>query len=186
MENEDKEIVERVINGEVGLFELLVKKYENGIVGFIYKIVLNYEDAVELAQETFIKLYSSLDKYDPKFKFSTWLFTIAKNKTIDFLRSNKYENNFDDSRKIKPNRFSDITKNPEEELLKNEFYEKVILIIDELPIEYKEVITLRYLNNFSYNEISEITDLPLGTVKNRIFRAKILIREIFEKKFGKI
>ncbi len=190
MENEDKKIVEMILAGDTSLFEDIIKKYEKSVVGFIYKMVFDYEDALELAQETFMKVFSSLKMYDPSYKFSTWLFTIARNKAIDFLRGGKYKNSYDDRLKIKSNGqnmpFSTDLKSPEDNFFVRDNYEKLLLIIEELPVEYREVITLRYMNNLSYGEIAKITNLPLGTVKNRLFRAKILIRENFERKFGKI
>ena len=153
----------------------------NAIINFIFRMVGNYEDAAELSQDVFIKAYSSLASYDSSYRFSTWLFRIATNRAIDFLRKKRVpvvsmEGPDEDTTP----QYSDEGPSPLDEIETDRV--KVLLsdAIQQLPPDYREVIVLYHVNEVSYEQIATITGLPLGTVKNRIFRARQMMRRILE------
>ncbi len=182
MADQDSTLVRWALQGDVDAFAEIVKRYETAIVNYIYWMVLNREDALDIAQDVFIKVYQSLEKFNPTYKFSSWLFTVAKNCTIDALR--KSQKNLvsleealgeDESGPGLQIEDSD-SPNPERLLLNKELGFHLKEALSELPSVYREVIILRHVQDKSYEEISEILELPLGTVKNRIFRAREILR----------
>lgn len=178
---EELKVIEAVLEGDVDRFEALVNRYQKPIINFIFRMVGNYEDATELAQEVFIKSYVSLASYNRQYRFSTWLFRIATNRAIDFLRKRRVpvvsmEGDHDD---YTPQFEGDISS-PLERMESNRVRVLLNDAIQQLPPDYREVIVLYHINEVSYEEIAEITDLPLGTVKNRIFRARKMMKKILE------
>lgn len=178
---EELQVIDAVLKGDVDQFEVLVSRYQKPIINFVFRMVGNYEDATELAQDVFIKSYVSLSGFNRQYRFSTWLFRIATNRAIDFLRKRKVavvsmEGDYEDyTPQYKSNGNSPLETLEDGRL-------KMLLgdAIQQLPLEYREVIVLYHINEESYEEISKITDLPLGTVKNRIFRARKMLKKILE------
>ncbi len=184
----DEQVVFRILAGEKELFSDLLLKFQKGVFNFIYRMVGHYELANDLTQEAFMKAYLSLDKFDNRYKFSTWIFSIASNLTIDYLRKKKiaalsYDRNQDSSQRSLIDRLRSQGHTPIEELEHNELKTKIQESIDKLSPEYREIILLRHMNNFSYEDIASITGLPLGTVKNRIFRARQILKEYLNPYF---
>jgi RNA polymerase sigma-70 factor (ECF subfamily) len=144
-------------------------------------MVGNYETALDLTQEVFIKVYSSLGRYNPEFKFSTWIYKIASNTAIDYLRKQSvtvsplYMVSGDDEEFELP--IPAKGPSPERALERTERSAQIEEAISKLPPRYRELIVLRHVSEFSYDEIAEVTGLPLGTVKNRIFRAREAMRK---------
>lgn len=167
MENE-KEIIKEIISGKKELYEVLVKEYQQNIYNLAWRMTGNIEDAKDLTQETFMKAYLYLKSYNSKFKFQSWLYKITTNLCRDFKK--KYSNEFKDL---------SITNssNKEVNLLKSEIYQTIL----ELPREYKEIIILRHIQGLSYEEISDILNISLGTVKSRIYRAREIFKKFFQK-----
>ena len=183
MERTDTEIIGRILKGKKEDFETLVKKYQASIINYVYRMIGDYESAVDLSQEVFLKVYLSLDKYDKKFRFSTWLYKIASNLTIDHLRKRKLKTLSIDSGRRGENdlhSFEIPSRNPGPDslYLTKDLRERIERSLRALPEEYREILTLRHINGLSYNEIAAITSLPPGTVKNRIFRARRKLKEI--------
>ena len=177
----EQQVIEAVLAGDTDRFEKLVRRYQKPIINFIFRMVGNYEDAAELSQDVFIKAYSSLASYDSSYRFSTWLFRIATNRAIDFLRKKRVpvvsmEGPDEDTTP----QYSDEGPSPLDEIETDRV--KVLLsdAIQQLPPDYREVIVLYHVNEVSYEQIATITGLPLGTVKNRIFRARQMMRRILE------
>lgn len=183
MSDQDRPLVKRVLRGDPDAFTVLVRRYESAIVNYIYWIVLNREDALDIAQEAFLKAYLSLEKYNPEFKFSTWLFTIAKNAAIDFLRKSNpammaLDVEPDEGEHREVLHLADGKAiSPEESLVRSEVGKQVGAAVNCLPLAYREVLIMRHLYELAYEEIAEILKLPLGTVKNRLFRARELLRD---------
>lgn len=144
-------------------------------------MVGNYETALDLSQEVFIKVYGSLDRYNPDFKFSTWIYKIASNTAIDYLRKQSvpvtslYSVSGDDEEFELP--IPSKNPSPERVLEHSERSAQIEEVISKLPPRYRELIVLRHVSELSYDEIAEVTGLPLGTVKNRIFRAREAMRK---------
>ncbi|EOR94945.1 RNA polymerase sigma factor SigW [Arcticibacter svalbardensis MN12-7] len=175
--------VVRAREGDQKAYAELMQRYKDSIYFMAIKMVNNRDDAMDLTIETFAKAFENLEKYKPDFAFSTWLFRIATNNCIDFIRKKRLNvvsmNAMED--KEGEERFYDIKSdvlNPEERAIKKQQKETLQLIVDKLPLRYKVLINLRYFEEMSYEEISKQLDLPLGTVKAQLFRARDLLANI--------
>lgn len=177
----DTELVARAATGEGACFDRLVERYHRQIANFVFRMVGNYETALDLSQEVFIKVYGSLERYNPEFKFSTWIYKIASNTAIDHLRKQSvpvtslYSVSGDDEEFELP--IPAKGPSPERALEHSERSAQIEEVISKLPPRYRELIVLRHVSELSYDEIAEVTGLPLGTVKNRIFRAREAMRK---------
>lgn len=177
----DYELVKKCLDGEKEYFSEIITRYKNLVYAVILKMINNKEDANDLAQETFIKIYKNLDKYYPSFKFSTWIVKVTTNNVIDYHRKKKYETVSMEDIDYKIG----VSSSPEEDCINNEERLYLNKLIDELPEIYKVPIILYHKQGFSYQEIAEIINEPLSKVKNRIFRArKILKKEILKMREG--
>jgi RNA polymerase sigma-70 factor (ECF subfamily) len=179
----DTELVVRALSGREDGFEELVRRYQRPIVAYVYRMVGDYDAALDLAQEVFIKVYNSLGRYRPEFKFSTWIYRIAHNAAIDHLRrqgaARIEEMEVEGSEGTtfeKPLASKALT--PEQETERGEQRAEIEEVVAQLSPAYRELIVLRHSHDLSYDEIAEVTSLPLGTVKNRIFRAREAMREL--------
>ncbi|MCT4584962.1 MAG: sigma-70 family RNA polymerase sigma factor [Peptostreptococcaceae bacterium] len=164
-------------------FEGLVLEYEKYAFNIAYRICNNIEDAKDITQDAFVKAYKNFDKFKGNSKFSTWLYRIVTNTALDFVRKNKenlnYEENIDYEVKLNENHV-------EKELEKKELKEVLKESINELKLNYKTMIVLRDLNGLSYDEISNITNESLGTVKSRINRGRKELQKILKRKGVKV
>jgi RNA polymerase sigma-70 factor (ECF subfamily) len=177
----DEEIIEKIKDGSVELFEVIVTRYQRKLINYIYRMINDFESAMELCQEVFIKVYNSLDKYNPSYKFTTWIHRISSNATIDWMRKKKIDAYSldgpvgEDSLPLTHQIASkDLT--PLETLEMGQLQARIEAAIEELPLIYKQLIILRHINELSYEEIASTVDLPLGTVKNRIFRGREMLK----------
>lgn len=178
----DRDLVATATNGAEGSFEELVRRYQRPISAYVYRMVGDYESALDLTQEIFIKVYGSLARYRPEFKFSTWIYKIAHNSAVDHLRRNAgRERSL--SRGLEGDQY-DLpiecgSLSPEQESERKERRLEIEAVVRSLPNAYRELIVLRHSQDLTYEEIVEITALPLGTVKNRLFRAREMMRQQF-------
>ncbi len=177
----DQEVVQSVLAGDRDAFAALVERYQKGLVTYIYHMVHHYEEALELTQEVFVKVYENLNRYDGQFKFSTWLYKIASNHTIDHLRRQHPPTTSLQQSQDNPDQpeipLESATLSPQDAYHNKKLLEEVQKAVDELPASYRELIILRHFNFRSYEEMAKITGLPVGTVKNRIFRARQILME---------
>src|SRR5882724_2782419 len=177
----DNDLIKRTVAGDEESFAILEKRYHRHIVNVIYRMVGNFETSLDLAQEVFFKAYKALNRFDPKFKFSTWLYRVAMNAAIDYHRKREITTTPMD---ITVDEQSDSFElqmpsdeiSPEQRVFQHEAAEQISKVIAQLPGEYRDLIALRYTNDLSYSEIAEQTGMPLGTVKNRLFRAHQMLR----------
>lgn len=175
----DFELVSTAIAGREAGFEELVRRYQRPIAAYVYRMVGDYDSALDLTQEVFIKVYNSLARYRSEYKFSTWIYKIAHNAAIDFLRRHAVREQAltigvdGDQREmvIESRRLT-----PEQESEREELRSEIEAVVRLLPATYRELIVLRHSHDLSYDEIAEVTALPLGTVKNRLFRAREAMR----------
>lgn len=180
--NEDADLVRRCLSGDQRACRDLVRRYERPVYSVLMRVVRRSEDAEDLVQETFVKVFKALDRYDPERPFAAWIFTIASRLAIDHFRRRRVQTvslNVTDPGSgedrtmdvedpgLKPD---EITSNAEEELQTSE-------LIDSLPEHYRIVVLLRHQQDLSYEEIAEALHLPLGTVKARIHRARALLKD---------
>src|SRR5512147_1861214 len=167
-ELEDGEIVRRVLAGEEDLFELLVRRYQVRVVSHVTRMVGSRDDALDLAQEIFLKVFQALDRFNPAYKFSTWLFRIAGNAAIDHLRKRRprtvpLETPDPDG---PPGQFQAEQRSnwldPYGELRNTERGQAIHRAIQELPADFRELIALRHFAGLSYEEIADVKKMPLG------------------------
>jgi RNA polymerase sigma-70 factor (ECF subfamily) len=178
----DSELVTSAAEGHEEGFEELVRRYQRPISAYVYRMVGDYDAALDLTQEVFIKVYGSLSRYKPEFKFSTWIYKIAHNAAVDHLRrfstrEQSLVHEFEGEQLEVP--IESRRPSPEQESEREERRAEIEAVVRQLPSAYKELIILRHSHDLSYDEIAEITGLPLGTVKNRLFRARDVMRQEF-------
>lgn len=178
----DVELIAKAIRGREDGFEELVRRYQRPITGYVYRMLNDYDASLDVTQEVFIKVYNSLERYSSDYKFSTWLYRIAHNAAIDYMRRNSHNSqsleaqNADGSYQLQ---IESKNPTPEQERERTEWRNEIDAVVKCLPTAYRELILLRHSQDLSYDEIAEITELPLGTVKNRLFRAREMMREMF-------
>ncbi len=184
--DEDKELVERTIKGEKEAFEMIIQKYQHPLLNYIGRTVGERELALDFTQEVFIRTYSSLHSYKPQYKFSTWLFKIASNFIIDYWRKKKIDafslDQKDRDNDLPPLQVSDEEPSIVKKLEFSELKERIEQALEKIPAPLREVFVWRHINEFSYEEMAEIKGLPVGTIKNRVFQARELIRKHLEEK----
>ncbi len=185
--DEDKELIEKTLSGEKEAFEMIIRKYQRHVFNYIGRMVGERELALDFTQEVFIKTYSSLQSFKPQYKFRTWLFKIASNFVIDYWRKKKIEAYSIDKPVARDYDALPLQIPDEEPSLAKKFEtaqlrKKIESALEEIPSALRELFVWRHINEFSYDEIAEIKGLPVGTVKNRVFQAKEMIRRLLEKK----
>ena len=179
----DPELVSEALRGGEDAFATLIGRYQRGIVNYIYRMCGNYDTALELAQETFLKVHLSLADYDTQYKFSTWIYRIAHNQTIDLLRRKQprtvaIEAPVETDEGPRERQYANGEQSALERMLDDEEWARIASAIARLPDGLRELIVLRHVNLRSYQEIARITGMPLGTVKNRIFLGRIELRKL--------
>jgi len=183
----DYQLVLRARKGDQNAFAELLQRYWDSIFFMLLKMVHNKDDAEDLTIEAFGKAFKNLDYYEPTYAFSTWLFKIANNNTIDFIRKQKGKNISIDSQgphadDDNPLQLQSDTMDPEEKLIHQQKSILLRTVVKQLKPRYSRLVELRYYYEYSYEEIAEELHLPLGTVKAQLFRAKILLYNILKNK----
>lgn len=184
---QDFKLVCAAVDGDQVAYKQLMDLYKHSVYNHLYKMVKNAEDAEDLTIEAFGKAFNKLSTYTPNFAFSTWLFTIATNNCIDHIRKKRIEtlsidalidseSKQDFSSNVKCSRF-----NPEEQIIKKQRVTMVREIISQLNDKYRTMIELRFFDELSYEEIAAELQIPLGTVKAQLFRAKELLYNYLKK-----
>jgi RNA polymerase sigma-70 factor (ECF subfamily) len=168
----------------------LMGRYKDSVYFMLLKMVNNSDDAEDLTIETFSKAFKRLDQYTPQFAFSTWLFKIASNHSIDFIRKKRIKavsidqgfSNEDGESYVIPVKEDGL--DPEESMQKDERVQRMRDVVEKLKPRYKRLVELRYFEEKSYEEISEILELPLGTVKAQLFRARDFMFDLMKTTKG--
>jgi RNA polymerase sigma-70 factor (ECF subfamily) len=177
----DERLVELSLDGDEDAFGVLVRRYQRRLTAFLSQLVGDMELARELSQEAFVRAWSALERFNPKYRFSTWLFRIAHNLGIDQLRRRRLlttplyrtDTEGDEVEVVVP----DLDKDPLGHLENRALASELREVIDGLRPEYRELVLLRHFGGLSYQEIADFTDMPLGTVKNKLFRAHSVLRK---------
>ncbi|MFI5181630.1 MAG: RNA polymerase sigma factor [Thermoanaerobaculia bacterium] len=185
-ERDDADLIRRILAGDDSQFETLVTRYQTRVFRFITRFTRDAEDARDVAQEVFLKVYGALDGYDPRYRFSTWLFRIAGNAAIDHLRRRRgrtipletLPDQDGETHRIDPR---DERPDPLEDLSRHRQRQAIDAAIEKLPDDYRELISLRHYGELPYEEISELKGMPLGTVKNKLFRARQALRDLLPR-----
>ena len=179
----DEALVRSVLSGDRDRFELLVGRYQTRLVNYLYRMVRNLEEAHDLTQEVFIRVYQALDRYDSQYRFSTWLFRVAQNAAIDVIRKRRIQlvpltRRADEGGEAMVDlELPDGQPSALESLQGRELDASIRAAIDTLPWEYRELILLRHYGELAYEEIAEVKAMPLGTVKNKLFRARQMLKQ---------
>lgn len=178
---DEREIIERVLAGDNDAFGLLVEAYQTRVYNLALRLCGNRDDAFDLAQESFFRAWRSLSGFQFESSFSTWLFRLCSNICLDWLRAKKRRptvslTSVDDEGEESQLELPDPGKSPEELLLAAEEREALARAMNQLPVEYREILTLRAIHDLSYTEIAEILKIKEGTVKSRLSRARLALR----------
>ncbi len=177
----DERLVELALDSDEEAFELLVKRYQRRLTAFLSQLVGDVELAKELTQEAFIRAWKALERYDSTYRFSTWIFRIGHNLGIDHLRRRRLKT----VPIIREDRegaeievvLVDQAKDPLGHLKNSELAGVLRQAIEGLRPEYRELVLLRHFGGLSYQEIADLEGMPLGTVKNKLFRAHSVLRK---------
>ncbi|MEK7129418.1 MAG: sigma-70 family RNA polymerase sigma factor [Patescibacteria group bacterium] len=169
---QDEELVRRVQEGDIFAFEHLIRRYQQKLLSFVMRIIFDGQAAQDVVQDTFISLYKTIDRVDTKKKFSSYLYTIARNTTISSLRAKKPAASIDES-------IADTDAGaPEDGITSQEQRERVRRAIAKLEEKYRRVVELYYFSDLSYEEIGKTLRLPVNTVRTHLARAKQKLRDI--------
>ena len=184
---EDYELVKKAVEGDQRAYANLMERYRSSIYHMMLKMVNNREDADDLTLEAFGKAFNKLRTYAPKYAFSTWLFKIATNNCIDHIRKKRLHLlSIDDTvEKDGTQSFSTNLKSntldPEEKFIKRQRVKLMRKVMSKLTVKYRLMIELRYFEELSYDEIARELDIPLGTVKAQLFRAKEILYNLLQQ-----
>lgn len=186
---EDFKLIDKAVGGDQKSYAKLLQRYKRPVYHMILKMVRNIDDAEDLTMESFSKAFKSLHKFKKDFTFSTWLFRIATNNTIDYIRKKKIntlsiQNTFtdDDGQSVSIDVQDDGVLNPQDEAIKAQKEELVQVFVNMLPAKYQKLVRLRYFQELSYEEIAVELEAPLGTVKAQLHRARELLYDLVKNK----
>ena len=184
---QDRELVEKALKGNQSAYNELMEKYRNALTRHVQRMVRQQGEVDDLVQECFIKAFSALNSYSTDYAFSTWLYKIATNHTIDFLRKKKLSTmSIDRPIQTKDGEVEyelpDVSYRPDRHIVEDERRVLIQEAIGQLPEKYNRVIVMRHQQEKSYEEIARELDLPLGTVKAHIFRARALLYKYLRDK----
>jgi len=187
--NKDKILITLILkNGDSKAYTQLLNKYKNSLMYTVLKMVNNRDDAEDIAMQAFTKAFRNLSSYNDQYAFSTWLFKIASNTAIDFLRKKRLKttsldrkmNEHEESSTSFSQNILDPELDPEEKLVLRQRNELMQEVVQSMNPKYRELIELRFFQELKYDEIAKKLDIPIGTVKVRISRAKALLTEILK------
>jgi RNA polymerase sigma-70 factor (ECF subfamily) len=177
---DDTALIERVKNGDITAYEILVKKYSNLVGSIAYNIIGDVHVAGDITQETFLKVYRHLPELEEVKRFKGWLCSIVRTTCVDYLRKER----------IKPaslDKISDEGLEPEGEIIASalrpvsqeleELREKILMVVNQLPRIYQQIILLRHLRRMTYREMGDYLGLPIATIESRLYRARLMLKE---------
>ncbi|MBA4301030.1 RNA polymerase, sigma subunit, SigW [Algoriphagus alkaliphilus] len=182
---EDFDLIDRAVQDkDQQAYATLMKRYKKAVYFMILKMIRDADDAEDLTMEAFAKAFKNLERFKKDYTFSTWLFRIATNNTIDFIRKKKLKtmslNNTlsDDSGNSVTIDIEDDDNNPQDQYIRSQRIDMVRIFVDKLPAKYRKLVQLRYFDELSYEEIAQELEKPLGTVKAQLHRSRELLFEI--------
>ena len=172
---DEKELIRLSAEGDKNAFNELIKLYEKQIYNIAYRIAMNSQDAMDISQDSLIKIYNNIKYFEERSKFSTWIFRIVTNSAIDFIKKHRKYKFVNLEENIKDNLCV------HEEFERNENVRKVYNALEKLDVNYRAIIILKDIYGFSYDEISKILIIPQGTVKSRLNRARKALKNRLSK-----
>ena len=185
--NDDQDLIRRALEGDGGAFEMIVRRYQQPIVNYVGRMVRERELALDISQDVFLKVYAGLASYRPQFKFSTWLFKVASNYMIDYWRKKKIptvslDRSPEDGEEDRPVQVAADEPSVARQYELRELRGRLDAAIGQLPVSLRELFVWRHVNGLSYEEMAEIKGIPVGTVKNRVFQAKEMLKNMLEER----
>ncbi len=156
-------------------FEGIIREYEKRIFNTVYRLVGNYEDAMDITQTVFLKTYEKLNLYDPAYNFFSWLYRIAVNESINHIKAKKANASID-------RELVSARRTPEEQITQHRQADRVQNALDKLNMEYRTVVVLKYFLDLSYQEISSIVGVPVKTVKSRLYTAREQLKDVLVRR----
>jgi len=186
MKMNESELILKAQNGDIAAFERLIESYQQGVFNLACRMINNHDDAADIAQEAFIKVYLSISKFKGNSKFSTWIYRITTNVCLDEIKKRKKTKAFSLSENIETDdgeisrEIEDVSANVEDNLERKERNRAINDAIAKLPENHRAVIVLRDINNMSYEEIAAALNCSEGTVKSRISRARSALYEMLK------
>lgn len=176
----DEELVAAILDGEAALYTDLVERYRGRLINYLNRFLGNVQESEELSQEVFLRVYRALDRFNPQYRFSTWLFRVAKNAAIDLIRKRRLKlvpmQRVGADGQAQEREFESEERDPYRTLRNVERRQAIGAAIDGLKEEYRELIQLRHFAEMTYEEIAEFKGMPLGTVKNKLFRGRRMLK----------
>ena len=188
----DLVLIQAALDGSAKAYEALLRSYRKSVYHIALRMVRDPNDADDLTMETFAKAFGHLSRYRPQFAFSTWLFRIATNGCIDFIRKNKIKTQPLNAAVLLGDGESflldvcDHAPNPQEAFIRQQRIEVVQRVVTRLPAKYARLVRLRYFEELSYEEVATELQVPLGTVKAQLFRARELLLQLLQENKGAI
>ena len=185
VKQEDIQLIARARSGDERAYSTLLQKYERAVFSICLRMVRDREEAADLSQESFIKTFSMLERYNPAYAFSSWLFKITSNLCIDHLRRRRIatyamDDPIDGEGGEIQRQYESDEPDPHESYVRREKMDQLEAAIGELPEHYRIMLVLRHQENLSYEEIAASLEIPLGTVKARIHRAREMLRGVLK------
>jgi len=194
--DQERLLVDNVLSGDLQAFQQFVEKYQRLVTHMVFRMILNESDREELCQDVFLKVYQNLSKFQFQSKLSTWISRITYNTCINYLqkkkailyddlmiRENASDSSTIDGRSSNLDSLKGELPQPDESTISQETSELLYAELNNLPAQYRTIISLYHLDNLSYEEIGEITGMPMGTVKNYLFRARKLLKDKLLEKY---
>jgi len=166
--------IQQACQGDQKAFNMLVERHYDGVLRLLKKRLGNNADAEDIAQQAFTKAFENIRSYSPKYAFSTWVYSIANNSYIDFVRKRKPGSTVSIDKLVEDENFNaqNALPNPEENMIAEQDLATTSLLLKKLKPQYRKVVELRYLKEYAYEEIATELNIPIGTVKTTLFRAK--------------
>lgn len=185
-EEQDQVLVRRTLRGDRKAFEMIVQKYQQPLLNYVGRMVGERELALDFTQDVFVRAYASLRSFEPRYKFSTWLYKIASNLVIDHWRKKKLPTYSLSGTRDEDGDQPALDVPAEEPGVSRRFElaemrKRIETALEKLPGPLRELFVWRHINELSYEEMAEIKGLPVGTIKNRVFQAKEMVRRILEE-----
>ena len=181
---DERALISQVLSGDMQAFRLLIKQHERLVASMIRRLVKSESDLEELCQDVFLKVYEKLDEFTFQSRLSTWIATIAYRHAINFMRKQKMPLSDIPEEETFSARFIELDT-PEAVLEEGDMHSFVLKLVEELPAQYRTILTLYHVNEMTYPEICQVMGMPEGTVKNYLFRARNLLKEKVKKHLGK-
>ena len=179
--NQERDIILRIVGGERDAYALLVNEYKTSIFNLAYRMTGNYEDALDLAQETFIRAYVNLKKFDSEQRFFTWIYTIGINLVRNHLKKKRQDRSRETMERTFPKPGIGDSDRIEQDTIRVQENDRLNIAMQKLPSDLREAIVLRFYQDLSFEEIAAISDASISAVKMRVYRAQERLRALMEK-----